>query len=140
MRFIYSPATGAATYTLTSHERPGRSRPPATVTDEEPTVAVSVPPQVFVWTPMATDIAPGDAGRTSTNATGVAMTRFGLVTVMVSSEAPPATMVSGAKILATVTWLTINVSVAGGAVPLSVTRAPVVFKWSPGTDEVTLAV
>ena len=35
---------------------------------------------------------------------------------------------------------TVKVSLAPGAVPLSVTKAPVVFTWGPTTDEVTVAV
>ena len=91
---------------------------------------------------MATNIWPGDEGKKSVNATGIAML-FGLSTVMVRSEGSPAPMVPGLKDLRMpigLVWLTIKVSLTGGAVPLSVTKAPVVFKWSPGTDEVTVAV
>ena len=106
-------------------------------------MAVSVPPQVLVrWGPVATNIWPGDEGKKSVNATGIGML-FGLVTVMVRSETAPATMAPGVKDLTMPIWLislTIKVSLAGGAVPLSVTKAPVVFKWSPGTDEITVAV
>ena len=89
---------------------------------------------------MTTNIWLGDEGKKSVNATGAAMLVFGLVTVMVRSETSPAPMVGGLKDLLMPISLTIKVSFSGGAVPLSVTKAPVVFKWSPGTNEVTYAV
>ncbi|MBK8323041.1 MAG: hypothetical protein IPL06_09945 [Betaproteobacteria bacterium] len=65
-------------------------------------VSVSVPPQVFVFVPLASVIGPGETGNTSVKARPVSAVALGLVTVTASVVVPPEAIVAAPKALATV--------------------------------------
>jgi hypothetical protein len=84
-------------------------------------------------------------GNVSVNNAKLAAVALALPRVRVRVEFPPALMVLGLKLLMSVGAMlcgavTVKVSLAGGAAPLSVTRESVVFTWGPTTDEVTVPV
>jgi hypothetical protein len=92
---------------------------------------------------LPTNVTP--MGNVSVNDAKLAAEPLVLPKVMVRSELLFTLTVAGEKVLLSVGAMLagarmVKVSLAAGAVPLSVTKEAVVFTWGPTTDEVTFAV
>jgi hypothetical protein len=153
---MYEPAVAAVTFTVTVHvpgvlPPAGIDRVEGKVTVEPPAVAETapLPSQVVLALGVAAITTP--VGNVSTSAeVRVATLKFGLDSVMVSVETPPALMLAGLNALPSrggrpspTGGTTVNVATAGAALlPLLVTRAPAckVLMYEPPTAAVTSTV
>src|SRR5258705_111453 len=99
----YAPAEGEVTLTVTVHEVAAGTPPPGRATLLPPLAAVTVPAP-HVVAPAGVAVLRRPAGYVSVNAAPVMAEAFGLVSVMVSTEATPVPTAAGVNDFATAGW------------------------------------